>query len=55
MLFRSADDLESYDTIYVVSYKNRFNAASLLLDNGFEEVFNNNDKRLNVRKWERVG
>ncbi len=55
LLEYTADDLESYDTIYVVSYKNRFNAASLLLDNGFEEVFNNNDKRLNVRKWERVG
>lgn len=55
LLEYTIDDLEAYDTIYVVSYKNRFNGASLLLDNGFEEVFNNNDKRLNVRKWERVG
>lgn len=54
LLEYTSADLESYNTIYVVSYKNRFNGATLLRNNGFEEVFNNNDTRLNVRKWERV-
>lgn len=51
LLTFSEDDFANYDTIYVISYKNRFNGASLLLQNGYIEEYNNNNNKLNVRKW----
>lgn len=49
----SNEDFLPYQTIYVVSYKNRFNCAGLLEENGYTEEYNNNNKSLNVRKWVR--
>lgn len=51
MLSYTAEDFLPYNTIYVVSYRNKSNGTELLVKNNYLEVYNNNDKKLNVKKW----
>lgn len=47
----TVEDLNKYEIVYGVSYRDRQNAYDFMINNGFVEVYNNGSKSLSVRKW----